>query len=166
MQRRKNIIFNIILCLNCLLLLFVLAGDKLHIPAWLQVAGRMHPLVLHFPIVLLVLYILQSLLPQSTARTIFAGPEGEAGSWLLLGAAFTSAITAVMGFLLSKEEGYNQQALWWHKWGGVAVSLFSFIWYAYKNTIHRRKYMPQLSALLCFYIDCFYRSRRLKHYTW
>ena len=51
MQRWKNILFNIILCLNCILLLFVLAGDKLHVPAWLQVAGRMHPLVLHFPIV-------------------------------------------------------------------------------------------------------------------
>ena len=57
MLRWKNIVFNIILCLNCLLVLFVLAGDKLHIPAWLQVAGRMHPLVLHFPIVLLILYI-------------------------------------------------------------------------------------------------------------
>ncbi len=60
-----------------------------------------------------------------------------------------------MGFLLSKEEGYNQQALWWHKWGGVAVSLFSFGWYAYRNTIHRTKYMPQLAALVSFILIVF-----------
>ncbi|MEP6750265.1 MAG: c-type cytochrome domain-containing protein [Bacteroidota bacterium] len=155
MQRWKNILFNIILCLNCLLLLFVLAGDKLHVPAWVQVVGRMHPLVLHFPIVLLILYIFWSVFLQSKTRTALNGAEDEIGKWLLLASAFTSAITALMGFLLSKEEGYNPQALWWHKWGGVAVSIFSFLWYAYKNTIHRRKYMPQLAAIISFILIVF-----------
>jgi len=155
MQRWKNILFNIILCLNCILVLFVLAGDKLHIPAWLQVVGRMHPLVLHFPIVLLVLYILWSVFLQAQTKTVFNGPEDEIGKWLLLGSAFTSAITALMGFLLSKEEGYNPQALWWHKWGGVAISLFSFLWYAYRNSIHSRKYMPQLAAIISFILIVF-----------
>src|SRR5450432_4007828 len=127
MQRSKNVLFNIILCLNCLLLLFVLAGDRMHIPAWLQVVGRMHPLILHFPIVLLILYIVWSVFLQAKTRTALTGAEDEIGKWLLLFSAFTSAITALMGFLLSKEEGYNPQALWWHKWGGVSVSIFSFL---------------------------------------
>ncbi|MEO5682672.1 MAG: DUF2231 domain-containing protein [Chitinophagaceae bacterium] len=155
MQRWKNILFNIVLCLNCLLVLFVLAGDKLHVPAWLQVAGRMHPLVLHFPIVLLVLYIIWSIFLQAKTKNTLTGPEDEIGKWLLLGSAFTSAITAVMGFLLSKEEGYNPEALWWHKWGGVAISLFSFVWYAYRNSIHSRRYMPQLAAIISFALIVF-----------
>src|SRR5450432_2260008 len=155
MQRRKNVLFNIILCLNCLLLLFVLAGDKMHIPAWLQVVGRMHPLILHFPIVLLMLYIFWSIVLQAKTKATLTGPEDEIGKWLLLISAFTSAITALMGFLLSKEEGYNQQALWWHKWGGVTISLFAFLWYVYKNTIHRQKYLPQFAAIISFILIVF-----------
>ncbi len=155
MQRWKNILFNIILCLNCVLLLFVVAADKLHVPPWLQVVGRMHPLILHFPIVLLILYIFWSIAVQTKTKSSLSGPEDEIGKWLLLAAAFTSAITAIMGFLLSKEEGYNQQALWWHKWGGVALALFSFLWYAYRNSIHSRKYMPQLAALISFILIVF-----------
>jgi uncharacterized membrane protein len=155
MQRWKNILFNIILCLNCLLLLFVLVGDKLQVPAWLQVAGRMHPLILHFPIVLLILYIFWSIFLQAKTKTVLTGPEDEIGKWLLLATAFTAALTALMGFLLSKEAGYNPQALWWHQWGGVAVSLFSFFWYAYWNSIHRRKYMPQLAAFISFILIVF-----------
>lgn len=150
MQRWRNILFNLILCCNCLLVLFVLAGDQLHVPVWLQVAGRMHLLILHFPIVLLILYIVWSVLLQAYARTIGTGPEDEIGRWLLLASALTSSLTALMGFLLSKEEGYNPEAVWWHKGGGVAVSLFSFGWYAYRDQIHRRRYLPQLAGLALF----------------
>src|SRR3982751_346741 len=139
MQRWKNIVFNSTLSFNCILVLFVLAGDKLHVPSWLQVMGRMHPLVLHFPIVLLLLYITWSIFLQAKTKQAATGPEDEIGKWLLLATAFMAALTALMGFLLSKEEGYNPQALWWHKWGGVAISLFSFVWYAYRNSIHSRK---------------------------
>jgi uncharacterized membrane protein/mono/diheme cytochrome c family protein len=148
MQRWKNIFFNIVLSLNCLLLVLVLAGDNIKVPAWLQVAGRMHPLLLHFPIVLLVLYILWSMVLQAKSTTVLTGPEDEIGRWLLLGSALTAVITALMGILLSRETGYNAEALWWHKWGGVAIALFSFLWYAYRNTIHRQKYIPQLAAVI------------------
>ncbi len=155
MQRWKNILFNCILCCNCLLVLFVLAGDRLHVPFWLQVAGRMHPLILHFPIVLLLLYIIWSIFLQAKTKQAATGPEDEIGKWLLLSTALTAGLTALMGFLLSKEEGYNAEALWWHKWGGVAISLFSFFWYAYRNSIHRRRFMPQLAALISFILIVF-----------
>lgn len=155
MQRRTNILFNILLCLNCLLLFFALAGHRLHVPAWLQVAGRMHPLVLHFPIVLVLLYIGWIIFLQPKTAAASAGPEDETGKWLLFGAACTSAVTAIMGMLLSKEEGYNADALLWHKWGGIAVSLFSFGWFVYKNAVHRRKYMPQAAAAVSFILIVF-----------
>lgn len=150
MQRWNNVLFNTILSLNCVLVLFVLAGDKLHVPVWMQVAGRMHLLVLHFPIVLVILYIVWTVLLQAYAKRAFTGPEDEIGKGLLLSSAFTAALTALMGFLLSKEEGYNPEAVWWHKWGGVVVSLFLFGWYAYRNQVYRRRHLPQAAALVAF----------------
>ena len=38
--------------LNSLLLFFLLFEPRIVLPGWLQVFGRMHPLALHFPIVL------------------------------------------------------------------------------------------------------------------
>ena len=81
--RWKNILFNSTLALNCLLCFLWIFEDRLNIPPWLQVAGRMHPLVLHFPIVLLTLFALQLLTGRRDTDNI-----------LLLLAAFTAAVTA------------------------------------------------------------------------
>ena len=62
MQRWKNSLFNITFALNCLLLFLLLFENRLSIPVWLQVAGRMHPLILHFPVVLVILYALITLI--------------------------------------------------------------------------------------------------------
>ena len=42
--------------LNTLLLFFLVFADRLQVPSWLRVFGRMHPLVVHFPIVLILVY--------------------------------------------------------------------------------------------------------------
>jgi uncharacterized membrane protein len=150
-QRWKNILFNIVLCLNCLLLLFVIAGEHIHVPAWLQVAGRMHPLLLHFPIVLLLLYIFWTVF---LAKRL-SGPEEETGKWLLLMVALTAVVTALMGFFLSREDGYNQAALRWHKWSGVGVSVVSLVWYGMRDAIHRTRWLPQAAAALSFVLILF-----------
>jgi len=56
MQRWKNIFYNVILSLNCLLLFLLIFEGRLSVPSWLQVFGRMHPLIVHFPIVLVLVY--------------------------------------------------------------------------------------------------------------
>jgi hypothetical protein len=38
--------------------------DKLQIPVWLQVAGRMHPLLLHLPITLLLISVISFFIPN------------------------------------------------------------------------------------------------------
>src|SRR3546814_9154226 len=55
MKLLKNITLNLILGLNVFILFFLLAEGRIVIPPALQVLGRMHPLLLHFPIVLLFL---------------------------------------------------------------------------------------------------------------
>jgi uncharacterized membrane protein len=137
MSRIKNILFNLTFAVNCLLVFLLLFESRIVLPSWLQVAGRMHPMVLHFPIVFIVLYALYVLFfqkkisPSETAMHI--------GEWLLLFSAFTSAITALMGLFLSKEEGYDAEALQWHKWSGVTVSLLTLLWYGFRNSFSKTK---------------------------
>ena len=69
----------------------LLFESRLYVPLWLQVAGRMHPLVLHFPIVLLVLYAITVIvLPGKINNN--EGYKNIADLLLVL-TAFTSAIT-------------------------------------------------------------------------
>lgn len=137
MQRIKTIVFNTAFALNCGLLFLLLFEQRLQVPAWLQVAGRLHPLLLHFPIVLLVLAVVWE------AATFFKPPYSkqsrEVGDAFLLIAALTSVVTSLAGLFLSREEGYEPEALLWHKWGGVAVSLLSLLWYAFRNAVRRTR---------------------------
>jgi uncharacterized membrane protein len=118
------------------------------LPAWLQVAGRMHPMILHFPIVLVVSYVLYALFFQKK----FSPPETALhfGEWLLLLSAFTAVITALMGLFLSREEGYDPEALLWHKWGGVSVSLLMLLWYGLRNSIAKTKTGTIAATLVSF----------------
>jgi cytochrome b561 len=59
----------------------------------------------------------------------------QIGEWLLLLSAFTAATTAILGLFLSREEGYDAEALMWHKWGGVTVSLLLLSWYGFRDRL-------------------------------
>ncbi len=137
MQRWKNILYNISFAFNCMLLFLLIFESRLSLPAWVQTVGRMHPLLLHFPIVLLLLAI---------GWELFAGikkmdsPEyNNIGDGLLLLTSLTSVISALMGLLLSKEDGYTQDVVAWHKWGGVLIALISLAWYAYREQVRNIK---------------------------
>ena len=138
MMKSRNILFSATLFANCLLCFFLIFYDGLAIPGFLQVAGRAHPLFLHFPIVLFVLFLVWSwLIPRSALHT--AGLHESIAGWLLLSTAATAVITALMGVFLSKEPGYTSDALVWHKWSGALISILTFVWYAgYENIFSGR----------------------------
>ena len=46
---------NLLFALNIFIVFVLLFESRISIPAWLQPLGRMHPLLLHFPIVILLL---------------------------------------------------------------------------------------------------------------
>lgn len=108
----------------------------------------MHPMILHFPIVFVVLYVLwvlffqKKILPVETAIAI--------GEWLLLLAAFSSVVTALMGLFLSREEGYDAEALSWHKWSGVIVSLISLAWYGFRSQLQKSTTITITGSLIFF----------------
>lgn len=129
MKLLRNICTHLIIGLNIFILFFLLFENRLVIPGFLKVFGRMHPLLLHFPIVLIIMAGLLEwfrkfiTMQEETGRKIVR--------MVLFPGAFTAALTVVCGLILSKEEGYAGEALTWHKWTGVGVSLLAalLLWY-------------------------------------
>ena len=137
MHRWKPILFNLSFALNCLLLFLILFEEKLQVPPWLQVAGRTHPLILHFPIVLLVLAVFWELLPQKQKEA--GSVRTDIGDVLLLSAAVSAVLTSLFGLFLSREQGYTPEVLVWHKWGGVLISLLTLAWYALRQQVRQAR---------------------------
>jgi len=50
MLRAARFILNIVFFLQALLLFLFLFEDRLSLPVWLQVGGRLHPAIMHLPI--------------------------------------------------------------------------------------------------------------------
>lgn len=121
-----------ILNAGIIFLLFILVFEhKLHIPSWLQVAGRMHPMFLHFPIVLLLLSFFTFWMPLKVQNK-------EWFNVLRLVAALSAMVTAVMGIILSLEDERSGNVLQWHKWTGVGVALLSFLFYSFHDFFSHR----------------------------
>lgn len=137
MQRWKTILYNTSFALNCLLVFLLIFENRLLLPPWVQTVGRMHALLLHFPIVLMVLCIFWELV--STRKKSITKEHTDMGDWLLVFASLSAVLSALMGLLLSNEEGYTQDVIAWHKWGGVFISLLSFAWYIFRHHLRRMK---------------------------
>ncbi len=107
-----------------LALVLSLAGDSLAIPPILQVLGRAHPLILHFPIVLLLMAVALFWIRDKKLK--------EIGTWILLLGANLTGITVLAGLLLANED-YDGDMLIWHQWLGVASLGLSVLIYFYRN---------------------------------
>lgn len=153
MIRTRNILFNCCFALNCLLVFLLLFESRLVIPAWLQVAGRMHTMLLHFPLVLLILYITWMLfMGNRSHENEFTRHISES---LLLFSALTAAISAVMGLILSAEEGFDTPLVNWHKWGGTALSILAILWFTYRHKINSLRGFRISISLACLLLLVF-----------
>jgi uncharacterized membrane protein len=85
--------------------------------------GRFHPIVLHFPIGLLVaVFLLELAALFRTSRAL------EPAHWFLLILGTGSAIIAsLFGWFLSWEGGYDEDTVFWHLWSGVGVAVFAVV---------------------------------------
>lgn len=128
----KNVGENLLFALNIFILFLLIFADKISLHAWLQSVGRMHPLLLHFPIVMLMMAVL---LDVFRYRTAFADEKFYPvfTTNLLLGGTLLSAITVIMGLFLSREEGYEGSVLQWHKWSGISVVFIASLIYWARN---------------------------------
>ena len=103
--------------------------------------GRFHPLVVHLPIGFIVLAAILEVLAfiknnafgdvtKAIAITYFCGGVG-------------ATLSAVIGYMLSVQGGYDEQTLSLHKWLGIILALASFLGWALKS---QRFSIPYLSS--------------------
>jgi uncharacterized membrane protein len=138
---------NILFVLNVFIIFLLLFGNRVVVPAWLQPVGRMHPMLLHFPIVILLLALLLEFFSFRMKYTSEKFYQLFADSLLLIG-TLTAAITAIMGILLSMEEGYQGSVIQWHKIGGVSiVFVCSFIYYS-RDSAWFKSWVAKLSTVV------------------
>jgi uncharacterized membrane protein len=129
MNKVKTYLFNFTWVISCGLLVLLIFGSRVQVPPMLQVAGRLHPLLLHFPIVLIIMYWLWLMAAAKNANSSTA--LQAIGDWLFLFAVASTVTTALLGFLLGRETGYDAQSLQWHLWLGTGSALYLVFWYAW-----------------------------------
>jgi mono/diheme cytochrome c family protein len=104
--------------LSIFLIFCLLFEQHLHLPLLLSWGGRMHPLVLHFPIVLLLL-----------AATLHWSGRRPRQDGLLAIASLSALLSAITGVLLGLERGEKGDLLTAHQWAGAALALLAAAWY-------------------------------------
>src|SRR6476660_2105514 len=132
MQSIKRISEGILLGGIIFLLFILIFQHSVNIPRWLQVVGRMHPMFLHFPIVLLLLSFFTFWMPLRSENV-------EIYNVLRLVAALSAVITAMMGLLLSISDSRSGEELEWHKWGGIGIAIIGFLFYSFHSFFENRK---------------------------
>lgn len=125
MSRLKAFTLNLVYFCNILLLFLLIFEDRVELPVILQVTGRMHPLLLHFPLVLLFVGIF---LEWLSSKKEFRNPATQKiTSYIFYLFALCAALTALFGFFLYREGSYQGEEVNWHKWMGTAVSWFAVL---------------------------------------
>ncbi|MBC7565675.1 MAG: chitobiase/beta-hexosaminidase C-terminal domain-containing protein [Pedobacter sp.] len=143
----KSFAENLLVAADVFIVFLLIAGSSVIVPMWLMPIGRMHPLLLHFPIVLLMLAMVleyfrfKSIYTQEHLYQSFA-------SGLLLTSVVFSAITVIMGLFLSKESAYGGSLLNWHKWTGVSVVFLGSLIYWCRNALWYKASAAKTGAVL------------------
>jgi mono/diheme cytochrome c family protein/uncharacterized membrane protein len=123
MRLFQRILSNLCFFIIVMLLFLLFFQNKVSLPPSLQSVGRMHPLLLHLPIGLLVI----SFILWIGKKSIDAVSFQKIFILVLQITAFTAALTALMGFFLSREGGYDEGILSKHKILGIATAVLSYV---------------------------------------
>ena len=91
---------------------------------WLwQFLGRLHPLIVHFPIGLLIVALLLEFFTINKKNS-----ELRSGINILLVVGAVSAVLAtVFGWLLQEQDQYSGEILTFHKWSGITTAVLATI---------------------------------------
>ena len=93
--------------------------------------GRLHPLVVHFPVTLL---LLAGVLELFTLKNFNASLRAGIKLLLVVGSV-AAIISAIAGLLLVKESGYEKDLVSLHQWVGIATALLASLAWLLLNWI-------------------------------
>ena len=101
---------------------------------WILFFGRFHPLVLHVPIGFLLLGFILEILSRFRRFHHFRAPV----DFILVVGAGTAILTCVLGLMLARSGGYENDLLFVHQWSGIGVAVcalvaIAFRWLSRKN---------------------------------
>jgi uncharacterized membrane protein len=137
MKLFQRILSNLSFFIIVMLLFLLFFQNKVSLPPVLQSVGRMHPLLLHLPIGLLVisfiLWLARKDIETSSFQNIFI--------LVLHVTAFTASLTALMGFFLSREGGYDSDVLLKHKTLGIIIAILSYLLLLIYQTNSEKKFL-------------------------
>jgi uncharacterized membrane protein len=103
----------------------VLAGEagQTHEPFWLwSFLGRLHPMIVHFPIGLLFVAAFLELLIWRNKNEL-----KPAVTTIMMVAAISSVVSVVMGLLLANTGSYGAESLPLHQWTGISTLFLSVV---------------------------------------
>jgi len=83
--------------------------------------GRLHPLLVHLPIGILLLVIFFEWLPS---KKKYRSLKRSINTILSIGAV-TAILSCLTGYFLSINGEYDEEAVSWHQWSGIALALFT-----------------------------------------
>ncbi len=100
------------------LLIFLLVFESyLNVPSFVKWLGHWHPVILHFPIVMILIVIIQY------------WRKDQYFEYYLGFTVFVSFLTSITGLLLSLESGEKGSLISTHQWLGISVTFILGIWY-------------------------------------
>lgn len=110
---------------------------------WLwQFLGRLHPMVVHFPIALLVFGAFLELFTIGKYQSKFR----PGINMLVLAGAASTLVAAVFGLLLANNEGMEGELLDLHRWLGIATAVFSVAVLFLLNNVWKKNQNQQIKA--------------------
>lgn len=121
-QKILSYIIGLLWLLNPFLVFIAVFDHQLQLSGFVLWLGKLHPLLLHFPIVSGILiagyfiFIHENRFDKFTEKLVLSIN------------ALLSVIVALLGIFLSKGDKYDGTLLWWHQWGGVALAVLSSCW--------------------------------------
>ena len=140
-----SILQNTLIILHGLCLVLVLGHERLEIPALLEFIGRTHPLILHFPIVLLLLLTLIFWNPK---LSLLDNPQFSKSLFLVT--LVLTGMTVLAGLLLAAEEGYVKEEFFLHQWTGVGLFWLATLWFVFwkKQKFSIARFFSTLTVIL------------------
>ena len=128
--------------LNPLLLLLAIYSEASKTNDVFLWFGKLHPLVLHFPIVLGIAIVIYFLFFQNKPL------EEDTEKLFLVGNAMMASMVALLGLFLSKQDAYDNDTLNLHKWGGLSIAIISWLLIYIKKLATNYKKIIALGYLL------------------
>src|SRR5260221_1481349 len=111
----------------------------------LEFFGRLHPMLVHLPIGILILVIALTLVFEFKKKKV----SRNVLNFTLGAGALTAIASALTGYLLSRTGEYDETILSQHKWLGISVAFVSFVmWFFFQRRSLKRRPLKLFSIFI------------------